>query len=83
MKEEAQILREIYPNEADSKGLLSKFLFFQDKGLSLNVIKYLWSYDKTLMISLSMFIWAFWCITTCITMKNMPLNAISKDIDET
>ena len=60
------------------KGLSSKFLFFHDKDLSVNVIKCLWSYDKTLMISLSLFIWAYWFITTCITMKILPLNAISK-----
>jgi len=36
-----------------NKGLLSKFLFFLDKDLSINVIKCLLSYDKTLMISLS------------------------------
>ena len=35
------------------------------------------------MISLSMFIWAYWCITTYITIKIMPLNANSKDIVET
>ena len=67
----------------ESKGLSSKFLFFQENDLSVNVIKHLWNYDEVLMISLSMFIWAYWWIRTSITIKIMPLNAIFKDIDET
>ena len=33
------------------KGISSKFLFYRDKDLYVNVLKYLLKYDKTLMIS--------------------------------
>ena len=41
------------------KGLLSKFLFFHDKDLYVNVLKCPLNYDETLMSSLSMFIGSY------------------------